>query len=139
MLKNGNAGSWRGYYDDGEKFLKAATVPGKKRVFGAEIVYNVLCMAVEKYFMAFFVFNKTMPDNHTMKDLVESAERIAPVSVPLKSNMLFLDEFQNICAISSYKRIIPDAADMERIIRTGFMAKEFADNALNGGGEKERG
>jgi hypothetical protein len=80
-----------------------------------------------------------MPDNHTMKDLVESAERIAPVSVPLKSNMLFLDGFQNICAISSYKRIIPDAADMERIIRTGFMAKEFADNALNGGGEKERG
>jgi hypothetical protein len=139
MFKNRNAGGWREYYDDGEKFLKAATGKGKKKVFNAEIVYNVLCMAVEKFFMAFFVFKKTMPDNHTMKDLVESAERIAPVSDTLKSNMLFLDGFQNICAISAYKRIIPGAADMERIIQTGFLAKEFADNALNSGGEKERG
>jgi hypothetical protein len=105
-------------------------VPGKKRVFNAEIVYNVLCMAVEKYFMAFFVFKKTMPDNHTMKDLVESAERISPVSALLKSNMLFLDGFQNICAISAYKRIVPGREDMDRIIKTGFMAKEFADSIL---------
>ena len=128
--------SWQVFYEDGEKFLKAVVNPGKKRVFIPDIIYNITCMAIEKFFMAFFMYRGTMPDNHTMRDLIQSAERIAPVSAELKENMMFLDKFQDICVLSKYSRKTPGKDDMERILRTGIMAKAFVDGVIKpeGGG-----
>jgi hypothetical protein len=121
---------WLEYYEDGVKLLKAAVTPGKKKIFNDDIIYNLVCMSIEKLFMAFFLYNSKMPDNHTMKDLVESAARLTVIAPELKANMLFLDGFQDICPVYTFKRLIPEKKDMERVIKTLYMAKSFVDCEL---------
>ncbi|MBN2753941.1 MAG: hypothetical protein JXR81_03630 [Candidatus Goldbacteria bacterium] len=124
------------YYKEGLQFYKAATKPGKKRIFTPVLLYNLACMSIEKFFMAFFFFNKSMPDNHTMKDLVESAAKISDISGALKDNMLFLDGFQDICPVHAVNTVQPQEKDMLRTIETLDMVKDFVDGVLKITAEK---
>lgn len=121
---------WMCYYREGMQFFRAAIKPGKKRIFTPILVYNIACMAIEKLFMAFFFYNDRMPDNHTMRDLIESAVKFRDMDKVLVENMMFLDGFQDICPVYAAKTIMPVEDDMERTIETLLMVRDFVDNAL---------
>jgi len=106
---------WEEFWLDGKAFLKTARAAHAKRrqVFTTEILYNLIAMAVEKFVMAALMWHGIMPDNHTMKDLVEAMEATFPgVLGPLGGNLLKLDAFQQICDLEGFS-ISPPA--MEKI------------------------
>jgi hypothetical protein len=121
---------WMAYYKEGMQFFSAAVKPGKKRIFTPILIYNIVCMSIEKLFMAFFFYNNRMPENHTMRDLIESAAKFRPIDKVLMENMIFLDGFQDICPVYTCKTVIPGVDDMERTVETLFMVRDFVENAL---------
>lgn len=105
------------YWEEGEAYHRTA-IGAKKRpaVFTPEIVYNLLAMAIEKYFMAFFDNHNTLPDNHTFSDLIHSANAIVPVPEDIVSDLRSLEIMQDICPVfEDYQRREPDQAQLDKM------------------------
>jgi len=105
------------YWKDGEAYHRTA-IGAKKRpaVFTSEIIYNLLAMAIEKYFMAFFLSHHTTPENHTFSDLINAANKIKPLPPELEADLISLEGLQNICPIfEAYHRHTPDAPQIEKM------------------------
>jgi hypothetical protein len=106
-----------GYWKEGEAYHRTAVGARKRReVFNGEIIYNLLAMAIEKYFMGYFEANGTLPDNHTFTDLIDSANRLHPMDAKLVSDLKSLEIIQDICpAFEDYKRKIPTEEQIEKM------------------------
>jgi hypothetical protein len=109
---------WRNYYDDGEKFLRTATVGQSRRpeIFTPEILYNLITMAIEKFIMGFLMSNGDLADNHTMADLIHSLERHLELPPALARDLLHLDSFQEICDLDSYNRQTPTRVQIDEML-----------------------
>lgn len=105
------------FWKEGEAFHRTAIGAQKRpEVFTPEIIYNLLAMAIEKYFMAFFEVHNTMPDNHTFTDLIDSANRIVPLPESLSDDLKSLEAFQEICPVfEAYQRQAPQKKDIEKM------------------------
>ena len=59
--------NWHDYRNDGEQFLHTAVAAFEKRkkAFSTETLYNLTCIAIEKFIMAFLMKNGDLADNHT--------------------------------------------------------------------------
>ncbi len=118
---------WRKYIDDGEKFLNTAINAAQKRpeVFTPEILYNLTAMAIEKFCMGYLMYHGDLADNHTMADLAEAVERHAGPQPELTKKLLFLDSFQEICDLSTYKRRPPNKEEITQILSIGQEVNNF--------------
>jgi HEPN domain-containing protein len=123
---------WRSFNKEGDDYLKTALRAATKRreVFTAEILYNLAAMAIEKHIMALLMFHGDLADNHTMRDLVHSLERHLSLEPGLRERLLFLDTFQDICDLESYRHTPPGEAELAQILRTaeevqGFVTSHF--------------
>lgn len=127
--------SWEVFLREAREYHKTARNGRKSRpeVFTNEIVFNMLGMVIEKYFMAFLMQNQEIADNHTFTDLVTSAERVRPVPAALAALLQGLDGDQNLCPL--YDQQLPQEYTdemVERILRatedvcayTGFSPAE---------------
>lgn len=105
------------YWKEGEAYHRTALgAKNRRKVFNAEIIYNLLAMAIEKYFMAFFEKHNTMPDNHTFTDLINSANRIMPMDTQLVYDLQSLETMQDICPIfEDYQRHEPNDIQLEKL------------------------
>ena len=114
---------WRLYKRDGEQFLKTAAAAHKrsKQGFSPEAHYNIACMAIEKLIMAFLMKNGDLAENHTMTDLVRSLEKHLELPHHLKEQLLFLDTYQEICALDDFtiKKVTPQ--DISTFIATATL------------------
>jgi len=102
---------WEEFWRDGKAFLKTAQAAHDKhrQAFTAEILYNLVAMAVEKFVMAALMWHGTMPYNHTMQDLVEAMEETFPGTLgELGKELLELDAFQQICDLEGFSIKPPD-------------------------------
>lgn len=115
------------YWGDGVKFHRTAVGAQKRReVFTPEIVYNLLAMAIEKYFMAFFEDNHTMPDNHTFTDLMNSANRIRPLPIDLAEDLTTLEGLQDVCPIfEDYQRHEPTESQLTKMYYVTDRIREY--------------
>ena len=118
--------NWNDYREDGEKFLQTATAAftKKKQAFSTETIYNLTCMAIEKFIMAFLMKNGDLADNHTMLDMVRSVERHLQIKPDLVEKLLFLDHFQDICTLENYAIRVPTEEDIITFLATGQELKE---------------
>ncbi|MEW6501547.1 MAG: hypothetical protein AB1456_08660, partial [Thermodesulfobacteriota bacterium] len=109
---------WRSFNKEGDDYLKTALRAATKRreVFTAEILYNLAAMAIEKHIMALLMFHGDLADNHTMRDLVHSLERHLSLEPGLREPLLFLDTFQDICDLESYRHTPPGEAELAQIL-----------------------
>ncbi len=123
---------WRRYHRDGEQFLHTAVEAARKRpeVFTPEILYNLVAMAIEKYIMAFLMFNGDLAENHTMGDLLRALELHAGPQPELADRLLRLDAYQEICDLDSYKRRPPSIDDLPDILTTGQEVRRFVQERL---------
>ena len=106
---------WEEFLRDGEGYLNTATAGYQRRrqVFTAEILYNLVAMAIEKFVMAALMRHGTMPYNHTMTDLVEAMETTFPGKMAgLSQGLLEMDKYQEICDLDGFKITPPE---MEKI------------------------
>ena len=101
---------WQDFLYDGEGYLKTAVGAHAKRrqVFTAEILYNLVAMAIEKFVMAALMRHGAMPYNHTMRDLVEAMEATFPGAInDIREGLLQLDAFQQICDLDGFSITSP--------------------------------
>lgn len=118
---------WNNYKKDGEQFLNTAVAAftKKKKAFSSETLYNLTCMAIEKYIMAFLMKNGDLADNHTMVDMVRSMERHMNLNPDLVEKLLFLDQFQEICDLDNYSVRVPAEEDIITFLATGQQLREY--------------
>ena len=104
---------WETFFKEGNDYLRGARGGFEKRrsVFTAEILYNMVAMAIEKFVMAALMKKGAMPANHTMADLVEALEFSYPGVVdPFRDELLRMDGYQEICDLDTYS-IAPPAME----------------------------
>lgn len=118
---------WEQYLDDGKRFLATAVAANEKqkRGFTPEVIYNLVAMAIEKYIMAFLMKNGDLAENHTMEDLTTALERHLGPLPDLRSKMLFLDSFQDICDLQEFVCTTPTSKQIVHIIEIGIGVKQL--------------
>src|SRR5208337_3721757 len=93
---------WKNFYKEGIDFWNAARNSSKRpEIFNSEVVYNIVSMAIEKFFMALLVYHDSLPYNHTLTDLVEAVKQVYHVDSLLEEKLKYMDSLQEICAIDS--------------------------------------
>lgn len=110
---------WEEFRSDGNAFLKTAAKAHaeQKSAFTAEILYNVIAMAIEKFVMAALMRHGELPYNHTMTDLVEAMEKTFPGAIKdLAADLLALDRYQEICDIDAFNITPPEMAEIPGMI-----------------------
>lgn len=113
--------NWQEYQRDGEQFLKVAkqAFVQKKKAFSPDTIYNLTCMGIEKIVMAFLMHRGDLAENHTMGDLHRALELHLGEKQDLAKKMLYLDSFQEICAIDTYTIKVPGEDDVVTILAIG--------------------
>ncbi len=103
---------WQDFLHEGEAYLRTAACAWKKekKAFTPEILYNITCMAIEKFVMAALMRHGALPYNHTMGDLVEAMEETFPGCLSIiKDDLLALDSYQEICDVDAFCIRPPEA------------------------------
>ncbi len=119
---------WRNFWQEGEQFLGTATrgLAKRRNVFTPEIIYNITAMAIEKTIMAYLMKNGDLAENHTMADLLTALKRHhGNLPFELANKLLYLDTFQEICDIDTYRREEPSWEQAEVIVTIGREIHEF--------------
>ncbi|HOV14929.1 MAG TPA: hypothetical protein PK771_11635 [Spirochaetota bacterium] len=118
--------SWKIFAEEGEDFYNAV-VKGQnnKKIFTPTILYSLSYLAIQKYAMAFLIYNKTMPDIRSLKSTLDEVKKIIEIPNQLYNSVIFLDEFQEICVMDNYSRKIPDEDDIPLIIDALTEIKDF--------------
>jgi hypothetical protein len=112
---------WHIFLRDGEQFLKTARAAyiKNKRTFSPEVIYNLVCMGIEKLIMAFLMQRGDLAENHTIGDLVRALEKHLGSNHDLDEKLGFLDSFQEICDPDTYLTKKPTAEDLNKIVASG--------------------
>jgi hypothetical protein len=123
--------SYKEFLKDGDGFLNRARKSILKQdIFTPEIIYNIAGMAIEKYIMAYLMYNGTLPDNHTFRDLLDGISRVKTPPENIVEILNFMDGFQDICSIEKYKILIPTKEDVKKIIDAGNQIEVFVKNNI---------
>lgn len=118
-IKSRPISGWQEFLKEGNQFLSTArnAYANKRKAFTAEILYNLVAMAIEKHIMALLMKSGNLPYNHTMYDLVESMDEFLPETLKgLGDKLKALDAFQEICDKESYTIIHPSMSEVARMI-----------------------
>lgn len=112
---------WNVFLRDGEQFLKTARAAHdkKKKSFSPEVIYNLVCMGIEKLIMAFLMQRGDLAENHTMGDLLRALENHLGSNPDINEKLIFLDSFQEICDLDTYVTKKPTDDDLKKIVASG--------------------
>lgn len=118
---------WPLYLEDGEKYLQVSlrAADSSRGVFTPAIIYNVTAMAIEKLLMGFLMYHGTLPENHTMQDLLAAVERVAGPQPQFAESFRYMDSFQEICSMEGYQRREPTWEEIPAILACGRKVRQF--------------
>ncbi|BHH86143.1 hypothetical protein [Desulforhopalus sp. 52FAK] len=113
--------NWQDYFRDGEQFLKTANGAFAKQSkgFSYDTLYNVTCMGIEKLVMAFLMKNGDLAENHTMGDLLYALQRHLGDIPGTAEQLTYLDTFQEICDLETFKIAVPTQEDVVKFLEIG--------------------
>lgn len=112
---------WHIFLRDGEQFLNTARAAHdkNKKGFSPEVIYNLVCMGIEKLIMAFLMQRGDLAENHTMGDLLRALEKHLGSNPDIHEKLLFLDSFQEICDLDTYVTRKPTDDDLKKMLTSG--------------------
>ena len=106
-------------YNEAKQYLTTVKGLFKKKKFNNQTLANIACLAAEEFMVAYLAQKGQMPKHHSLDSLIDD---IAKINKDLPSSMikevLFLEEFQNLCVIENIGMKVPNDAEMERILNT---------------------
>ena len=124
-------GNWNDFYREGIQYLNVAmNTAGKKAAFTPEILYNIIAMGIEKQIMGLLMFRGVLPENHTLRDLLNSLKTVTEVPEILSEKLIAMDGFQEICRIDFYKRKTPTDSDIREFLETGILVMSLVKKQL---------
>lgn len=118
---------WQEYLRDGKQFLRVADAAfrQRKKAFSPETLYNLTCMGIEKIIMAFLMSRGDLAENHTMGDLQRAVEQHLGPDQEFARKMQYLDSFQEICDLETYRVQIPTTKEVETFVAIGEDVQEM--------------
>ena len=130
-MENSKAHEWKKYFDDGDSYLKTATKGRQNQTkFNPIMIYNITTMAIEKFFMAFFLYNHKMPTNHTMQDLADSIKEFIPMESSLYDDLVRLDTYLDICSLGAFNAKELTNTELDFGLAVAQRAKGFIEKQL---------
>lgn len=121
----GKPPEWQNYYKEGSQFLDlAAAGVHNRQKFNGEALYNILAMAIEKHFMALFLYKKYMPEGHTLKDLLNAAANFIVIDLELVKGLDFMDSLQEICSVDEFTICEPTPEELARLVEIAWGIKK---------------
>jgi hypothetical protein len=100
-------------------------------VFSPETTRNICSLALEKFFMAFFMHRGMLPQNHRMTDLLITAEEFLSISRETKAALLKIDNQMDLCSLDNVSITPPPATDIPEFVAAVFEVKNLVSGALN--------
>jgi len=128
---------WKKMYEAGAGYRKTAhSAQLRSAVFTPSLIRNICAMGIEAYFMAVFMQRGTLPHNHTMRDLLDDAEKIISIDPALKETMLKIDDQMQLCSLDNIKMVDASAEDALLFIKAiddvaAIAERECAGNAIS--------
>ena len=127
----GQQREWKKFFKEGNQFLDLA---GKgvhnRQKFNAETLYNLLAMAIEKHFMALFLYHNYMPEGHTLQDMLSAATQFITVDISLIKGISFMDSMQEICAVNDFTKKEPTDEELERMVGIANQVKKYVEEEI---------
>lgn len=123
---------YEAFMDEGNKYLKTAR-GGVKRpaVFTAEILYNLLGLAIEKHVMGALMAKGKLADNHTFTDLIDAANQVGGIDADIAEKLRKFESYQNICPVfAGYHRTEPPAEAIPEMITTAEAVQAWAQRMI---------
>ena len=120
------------FMDEGDKYLKTAQ-GGVKRpaIFTAEILYNIIGLAIEKHVMGALMANGKLADNHTFTDLIDAANQVGGIDDAIADQLRKFESYQNICPVfAGYHRTEPPAEAIPEMITTAEAVQAWAEQLI---------
>jgi hypothetical protein len=120
------------FMDEGDKYLKTAR-GGLKRpaVFTAEILYNIIGLAIEKHIMGALMAKGRLADNHTFTDLIDATRQIGEIDAAIADRLRTFESYQNICPVfAGYHRTDPPAEAIPAMIATAEAVQAWAEHMI---------
>jgi len=106
-------------YNEAKQYLTTVKGLFKKKKFNNQTLANIACLAAEEFMVAYLAQNGKMPNHHSLDSLIDDVAKIKrDLPTSMVGEVLFLEEFQNLCVIENIGMKIPDDKEMERIINT---------------------
>jgi len=124
---------WEEFLEEGNAYLKTAVGAFNRRrhIFTAEILYNIIAMAIEKFVMAALMKHGALPYNHTMGDLVEAMEETFSGAIgAMKGELIALDKYQEICDLETYTIRVPSMEEIAEMLALAGQLQELVINTL---------
>ena len=116
---------WQHYYKEGSQFLDlAAAGLHNRQKFNGEALYNIIAMAIEKHFMALLLSKNSMPEGHTLKDLLAAAAHFITVDMELIKGLDFMDSLQEICSVDEFTIREPTQEELTRMVEIAWSVKK---------------
>ena len=96
--------------DEGRKFLSIIKSTKSAKKFTPSVLYNITAMALEKFVMATCMYHDSLPENHTLTDLMDAVVKHVPVDESVSKAILQFENVQQLCSLEDYERkeIAPD-------------------------------
>jgi hypothetical protein len=119
------------FIKEANEFYKAA-VGGvkKKKIFTNEILYNLVSISMEKYFMGFLTAKNQLPQCHTLKNMINEVKALVEVDEWIVQKMYYFDDVQQICSLIHYHRKTISDADINEMISVLSAIKELVERNL---------
>jgi hypothetical protein len=123
---------WQEMYGTACDYAKAIEkATDRTAVFSPETTRNICSLALEKFFMAFFMHRGMLPQNHRMTDLLSTAEEFLPISSETKAALLKIDSQMDLCSLDSVSITPPPATDIPEFVAAVLEVKNLVSRALS--------
>jgi len=120
------------FMNEGNQYLRTA-IGGQKRpaVFSAEILYNLIGLAIEKHIMAALMAKGKLADNHTFTDLIDATNQVGGIDAAIADSLRKFEGYQNICPVfAGYHRAEPPAEAIPEMIATAEAVQIWAEKLI---------
>jgi len=109
--------SWKEFADNGKSYYKTSIGMAKKpEKFKTDVVFNIISMAIENMLMALLLKNRYMAKGHTLVQLIDDLGQFYKIDNKLKSDLIYMDNFQQICHLDTYTRSAPSESEIARLL-----------------------
>lgn len=121
---------WETFYKEGLAYGNRVLSSGRSGKLNPDVIHGLAAMANEKMLMALLLYNGVHPEGHTFYDLISSVSKISPFNDDLKKDLLKIDDILPLCSMNPAPNVVIKQEDVDVIIRTVSLTRDYVDNAL---------